>query len=99
MLDYANVNSVNLGEFHQLHIRVDKIWNFEKWSLNLYFDIQNLYNFQAQAQPILFPVEDATGAPVILNPNAPFAQQQYDLEQIPSTAGTVLPTFGVIIDF
>ncbi len=99
VLDYANVNSVNLGEFHQLDIRVDKIWNFEKWSLNLYFDIQNLYNFQAQAQPILFPVEDATGAPVILNPNAPFAQQQYNLEQIPSTAGTVLPTFGVIIDF
>ncbi len=99
VLDYNNVNTVNLGEFHQLDIRVDKIWNFEKWSLNLYLDIQNLYNFQAQAQPILFPIEDANGVPVVVNPSAPFNQQRYDLEQIPSTAGTVLPTIGVIIDF
>lgn len=99
VLDYNNVNSQNLGEFHQLDIRVDKIWNFEKWSLNLYLDIQNLYNFQAKEQPILFPFEDDNGNPIVTNPDAPYAQQTYDLQQIPNTTGTVLPTIGVIIDF
>lgn len=30
--------------FHQLDIRVDKAWEFEKWMLSVYLDIQNIYN-------------------------------------------------------
>ncbi|MCB0482224.1 MAG: TonB-dependent receptor [Flavobacteriales bacterium] len=99
VLDYTKVNGDRLPAFHQLDVRVDKIWNFEKWALNLYFDIQNLYNFQAQDQPILYPNEDAQGNPIVLNPNDPYEQQVYDMQQIPNTSGTVLPTFGIIIDF
>jgi hypothetical protein len=29
--------------FHQLDIRVDKLWIFNNWSLNTYLDIQNVY--------------------------------------------------------
>jgi hypothetical protein len=33
-----------LGTFHQLDLRVDKTWTFELWKLNLYLDVQNVYN-------------------------------------------------------
>ncbi|MEL6178921.1 MAG: TonB family protein [Myxococcota bacterium] len=30
--------------FHQWDIRVDKIWVYQNWTLNAYFDLQNVYN-------------------------------------------------------
>lgn len=40
------VNSERQPVFHQLDVRVDKRWVFRDWSLNLYLDIQNIYNRQ-----------------------------------------------------
>jgi outer membrane receptor for ferrienterochelin and colicin len=99
VLDYSRINSERLPAFHQLDLRVDKVFPFEKWSLNLYFDIQNLYNFQSQQLPILYPNENPDGSFVVVNPTAPYEQQQYDMQTIDNPTGTVLPTLGVIIDF
>ena len=33
-----------LPVFNQLDIRVDKTWQFQAWRLNLYLDVQNVYN-------------------------------------------------------
>ena len=33
--------------FHQLDVRVDKVWTFPRWHLTAYLDIQNIYNYQA----------------------------------------------------
>jgi TonB family protein len=30
--------------FHQLDLRVDKSWLFDRWSLGVYLDVQNVYN-------------------------------------------------------
>jgi hypothetical protein len=38
------VNSGRIDAFHQLDVRIDKRWVFEKWMLNAYLDIQNVYN-------------------------------------------------------
>lgn len=38
------VNSGRANAFHQLDVRIDKRWVFEKWMLNAYLDIQNVYN-------------------------------------------------------
>jgi outer membrane receptor for monomeric catechols len=38
------VNSDRLDAFHQLDIRVDKMWNFDTWQLVTYLDVQNVYN-------------------------------------------------------
>ena len=37
-------NSVRFPTFHQLDVRVDKRWTFERWRLELYLDLQNAYN-------------------------------------------------------
>ena len=32
-----------LPSFHQLDVRVDKVWSFASWKLGLYADLQNVY--------------------------------------------------------
>ncbi|WP_370644078.1 TonB-dependent receptor domain-containing protein [Myxococcus sp. RHSTA-1-4] len=41
---YGAVNSERLPAFHQLDVRVDKTWVYERWSLNLFLDLTNAYN-------------------------------------------------------
>jgi hypothetical protein len=97
-LDYSQYNSLRFGSFHQLDVRVDKSFFFDKWSLVLYIDIQNFYNFQADQQEVLLNT-DENGVPVIINPTAPESQQRYQLRTLRNSAGTVLPTIGVIVEF
>jgi hypothetical protein len=39
-------NSARLPAFHQLDLRVDKMWKFKAWSLSWYLDLQNAYVHQ-----------------------------------------------------
>ena len=41
---YGVVNSYRLPNFVQLDVRIDKVWVFDNWSLDLYLDIQNVTN-------------------------------------------------------
>ena len=41
---YGVVNSYRLPNFAQLDVRIDKVWVFDNWSLDLYLDIQNVTN-------------------------------------------------------
>ncbi len=91
-LDYNKYNTERLNVFHQLDLRVDKQYYFKKWSLNLYIDITNLYNFKAQQPDELIQVRDANGQPVIKDP------LNYQLKYLPSESGTVLPTIGIIVE-
>ena len=52
-LDYSQFNSIRLGNFNQLDIRIDKEYFFDKWSLNIYVDVQNVLNYSAEEQPFL----------------------------------------------
>lgn len=97
--DYSQLNSQRLAPFHQLDLRIDKTFYLEKISLNLYFDVQNAYNFQAEGQPFINVVEDNNLDPIILNPDVPYNEQVYQTQVIQGTDGTVLPTLGVIFDF
>ncbi|GET27174.1 TonB-dependent receptor [Prolixibacter sp. NT017] len=94
-LDYSRYNQLRLKAFHQLDFRVDKSYYFKKWSLMLYVDVQNAYNFKADQPADLILVEDANGNPVI-DPNDP---SRYELKTISPESGTVLPTIGVMIEF
>jgi hypothetical protein len=93
--DYSLFNQKRLQAFHQLDVRVDKEWFLNRFSLNLYMDIQNLYNFQADQQKALI----LDGENPIINPGDPLSQQKYQLKEVSTTGGTVLPTLGIIIQF
>ncbi len=92
--DFSKLNSERFKPFHQLDIRVDKSFYWEKLTAKFYIDIQNFYNFQAEQQPILVRATDANGN-FLLTDNG----SRYVLEEIKNTTGTVLPTIGVIIAF
>jgi len=98
-LDYEAYNTLRFKPFHQLDIRVDKEYFFDKWSLTLYMDIQNAYNFKAQSQDILLPVSDSNGNYIIANPSDPVNLQRYEMKRIESLSGTLLPTVGIIVEF
>jgi len=95
--DYSLFNTVRLKSFHQLDIRVDKTYFFKKWSLNLYVDIQNVYNFQSDNPP-QYTNTDREGNPAIINPDAPYDQQYYQLRVLTTESGTILPAIGIIIE-
>ncbi len=44
---YGTTNSSRLPLFHQLDLRVDKLWTFDQWTLDLYIDVLNVYNHRS----------------------------------------------------
>ena len=93
-LDNTKFNSGRLKEFHQLDIRIDKKYFFSKWSLMLYLDIQNLYNYQADQPDNIIREQDETGDYILLDDNT-----RYKLKAIESSSGTILPTIGIMVEF
>jgi hypothetical protein len=99
-LDYARFNTDRYGNFHQLDLRVDKEYFFDKWSLILYIDIQNIYNFKQSEQDLVTNLDE--NGNLNIDPataNLPYQDQKYILRQLPSEGGTVLPTIGIIVEF
>jgi hypothetical protein len=41
---YGPTYSSRIPAFHQLDIRLDKLWVYNKWMFNAYVDLQNVYN-------------------------------------------------------
>lgn len=92
--DLTRYNQGRLGSFHQLDLRIDKEWFLNRVSLNLYIDVQNVYNFKADQQKMI--VLDGTE---VVNPADPIEQQKYSVKELGMQGGTVLPTIGIIIQF
>ncbi len=101
--DFDQLNTLRREAANTLDIRIDKKWFFEKWSLNLYLDIENIFNNGVtEDELILDRPLDENGMPigdgVIINPEAPPAEQQYLLKTLTVQQGTIIPTIGVQID-
>lgn len=96
--DYNRLNELRRGLVHELDVRVDKKWSFEKWSLNLYLDLENAYAYKTSAD-ILVLDKDADGNAVIVNPTDPINLQRYRVKTLQNTNGTLLPTLGIIVEF
>ncbi|MEM9982909.1 MAG: TonB-dependent receptor, partial [Bacteroidota bacterium] len=92
--DFNRLNQERTSVFHQLDVRVDKKWFFERWSLNLFLDIQNIYGFETQLQDNVDVVRDERDTPVT-DPNNPEA---YLPQFLSNTNGTVLPSIGIIVE-
>jgi len=97
--DYNQYNQLRYEPFHQLDLRVDKEWFFSRITINLYVDVQNVYNYKSTSSTFLIPELDNNGLPVIENPEDPQGLQRYIMKEVETAAGTVLPTIGIIIEF
>jgi len=90
-LNYSQLNALRFNPFHQLDIRVDKNYYFKKWSLMIYLDIQNVYNFKNRGQDFVVREKDSNGNYIINN------ALEYNLKLIENQSGTVLPSVGIMI--
>ncbi|MFT4856746.1 MAG: hypothetical protein ACI8YP_000848 [Algoriphagus sp.] len=95
IFDFTQINAIRLPAFHQLDLRLDKKYYFKNWNFNWYVDIQNAYNFQAEQPSLLVPMRDSGGG-ILIDPTDP---TRYQLRFLENTAGTLLPTIGIIIEF
>jgi outer membrane receptor for ferrienterochelin and colicin len=93
-LDYSRYNSDRLSAFQQLDLRIDKQYFFKKWSLNVYLDVQNVYNFKSEGAPNLVLQRDASGVPLIDATDT----GRYQLKYLKNESGTILPTIGIIVE-
>ena len=94
-IDYGVYNEKSSKVYHQLDLRVDKVWYFKKWRLGFYVDIQNAYNMSSRKQDLLTPEVDANGNNVV-DANRP---GYYKMKRVESSyGGTILPTLGITIE-
>jgi len=98
-LDYSRFNENRLDAFHQLDLRVDKSFFFTNWSLILYLDIQNVYNFSADEPEQYALPSIVNNAPPSENITTINGEEVYDLLKIENdTQGTIIPTIGIIVE-
>ncbi|WP_217495820.1 TonB-dependent receptor plug domain-containing protein [Mangrovivirga cuniculi] len=88
--DYNSLEYNRLDSFNQVDIRIDKKWNFNKVSLNLFLEIQNIFGSQAPSPPTIGYLRDSDGS----------ISQPPTLSRIESIdSGSALPSIGIVVDF
>ncbi|MFA9391416.1 MAG: TonB-dependent receptor domain-containing protein [Prolixibacteraceae bacterium] len=92
-LDYTKINQARFKAFHQLDVRVDKAFYLNKFTLKIYFDIQNAYNYKSQSQDIVVRIPDGAGSYLTTDNGT-----KYKLNTWPNESGTLLPTLGIIFE-
>ncbi|MDX2286138.1 MAG: TonB-dependent receptor [Bacteroidia bacterium] len=93
--DFERLNSERLEPYHQLDVRVDKKWFFDRWSLNLYFDMQNVYGYQIPGPPILDVVKGELDQPLV----DPADPSRYQVQFLENNLGIIQPTLGIVITY
>ena len=88
--DYGRLGQVNLDPFNQTDIRLDKKWNFKKWTLDVFLELQNLLSQNSPSTPQYGLERDDLGN--VVEP------RQLKLIEGEDT-GQLLPTIGIVIDF
>lgn len=88
--DYSQLGSVRLSTFNQTDVRIDKKWNFNNWTFNLFLEIQNILGQNVPQEPTYGLDRDEDGTVIVPE----------TLIQIEGTDGSsVLPSIGIVIDF
>jgi outer membrane receptor protein involved in Fe transport len=69
--NYGDINSKRLADSHELDIRLDRNYQYQKWNMDLYVEILNVYN-QANVTGYKYnedytDKEDITGLPMIVS--------------------------------
>lgn len=92
--DYSRLNQNRLDNFYQLDLRIDKKYPFKNFSLNVFFDVQNVTNLKYQQKQILVLDRNSSGQ-AQTDPNN---SNSYKTKLINDPGGTVLPTLGIIFE-
>ena len=88
--DYSTLGQDRLASFHQLDLRIDKKWNFKRFSLDIYFDVQNVLASPAPSEPAYGLDRDDQGN--VIQPKTLIVVNTNE-------TAAVLPSLGVVVNF
>ena len=88
--DYSTLGQDRLESFQQLDVRIDKKWNFRRFSLDVYLDIQNVLASTLPSEPEYGLNRDDVGN--IMTPRSLVMVNTNE-------TGTVIPSIGIVINF
>lgn len=91
--DFTRYNDGRLDAFAQVDLRIDKTFYFRRCMLGFYIDLQNLTGTKLRRPDV--PI--STG--VVVNPDAPAAEQRYRMKYIGQESGSLIPTLGITVEF
>lgn len=99
--DYNRLNTLRLGNFSQLDVRLDKKWNFRRATLNVFIDIQNLLNTVNPAPPNYTFQRTADGSAFLTTDGQPLRADGSNAIPLllENTEGSLLPSVGILVEF
>lgn len=89
VFDYSQLGNEKLATFSQLDVRIDKKWNFKKFSLNVFAEAQNLLGQTIPVAPEYGLSRNANGE--IITPES--------LVRLTNTNNIIQPSLGIVLDF
>jgi hypothetical protein len=95
VFDFNRLNSLQSSDFLQVDTRIDKKWFFEKWSLNFYLDLQNLFSRPNNTSADRFAVKRNPDGTIYTDAQNPQGVPIY----IPNDGSSMIPSFGLIVRF
>ncbi|MEX2605471.1 MAG: TonB-dependent receptor [Gracilimonas sp.] len=88
--DYEQLGTVRLDPLSQLDIRMDKKWSFEKFSLDIFLEVQNILASENPSEPRYGLNRNDAGE--IITPRSLVSVNATD-------DGSVLPSIGLVLNF
>ena len=95
IFDFTRLNTMRTQDLFNIDLRVDKKFNFKKWSMVFYVDVQNILGTKTRQQAFLSVKRDAAGNPLVDKNNPLYYQGSY----IQNSNGVRTPNIGLIVEF
>ena len=101
ILDNSRLNTVRLGNFSQLDLRIDKKWNFKRASLDVFIDIQNILNTINPAPPNYTFQRTADGSAFLTTDGKALSADGSNAVPLllENMEGSLLPSIGIVVEF
>jgi len=88
--DYSRQGDLLLDPFNQTDIRIDKKWNFDNWTFNVFLELQNAFVQDLPSEPNFGLKRNDSGE----------IQEPRELVRITDVSNSsLLPNLGIVIDF
>lgn len=99
--DYSQTNTLELKAFNASDIRIDKKWNFNKFSFDIFLEVQNWYASKNAGLPQYTFKRNEDNTAFLTTDGQPIQQNGSNAIPLilPNIDSTVLPTIGVIVEF
>lgn len=99
--NYTTANSLTLSAFNASDIRIDKKWNFRRFTLDVFLDVQNWYVAANPGLPQYTFKRNTDNTDFETTDGLPIQQNGSNAIPVilPNDEASVLPTIGFIIEF